>query len=259
MANIPTQNAHLSKERLRHDWGFQGVVMSDWTATYDGLAAANGGLDLEMPFAKLMTPETLKAGLASGKLSMAVLDEKCRRILGTAIQFGWLDREQTISSIPLNNPNADKVALEESLESITLLKNEGGLLPLDPKRVKTSLSLDPKLPSLWSAAVEVRTIPLPRGQLVAGSYAGGRQSLQGDVCSRPSTPRNHLWPHLVPQPHRRCKRQGRTAAYGKYRSRFEPDQYVERRRRRWRPAWRRSHDLRLQRRVPSHSVRGSMF
>ena len=128
-----TQNAHLNNDILRHDWGFQGVVMSDWTATYDGLAAANGGLDLEMPFAKLMTPETLKAGLASGKLTMAVLDEKCRRILGTAIQFGWLDREQTISSIPLNNPNADKVALDESLESITLLKNEGGLLPLDPR------------------------------------------------------------------------------------------------------------------------------
>src|SRR5260370_21943502 len=118
--------------------------MSDWTATYDGLAAANGGLDLEMPFAKLMTREPLKGGLASGKLTMAVLDEKCRRILGTAIQFGWLDREQTISSIPLNNPNADRVTLEESLESITLLKNEGGLLPLDPTRVKTLAVIGPE-------------------------------------------------------------------------------------------------------------------
>jgi beta-glucosidase len=132
-----TQNSHLNKDILRKDWGFKGVLMSDWTATYDGIAAANGGLDLEMPFAKLMTPETLKAGLASGKLTMSVLDEKCRHILRTAIQFGWLDREQTVSSIPLNNPGADQVALDESLESITLLKNDGGLLPLDPKRIKT--------------------------------------------------------------------------------------------------------------------------
>ena len=139
-----TQNAHLNKDILRHDWGFEGVLMSDWTATYDGLAAANGGLDLEMPFAKLMTPETLRGGLASGKLTMAVLDEKCRHILGTAMQFGWLDHEQTISSIPLNNPNADRVALEESLESITLLKNEGGLLPLDPARVKTIAVIGPE-------------------------------------------------------------------------------------------------------------------
>src|SRR5438105_7426374 len=118
--------------------------MSDWTATYDGIAAANNGLDLEMPFAKLMTPETLKAGLASGKLTMSVIDEKCRHILGTAAQFGWLDRDQTISSIPLNSPRASTVALDEALESITLLKNEGGLLPLDPKRVKTIAVIGPE-------------------------------------------------------------------------------------------------------------------
>lgn len=164
-----TQNAHLNNDILRHDWGFQGVLMSDWTATYDGLAAANGGLDLEMPFAKLMTPETLKGGLGSGKLTMAVLDEKCRRILGTAIQFGWLDREQTISSIPLNTPNADRVTLEESLESITLLKNEGGLLPLDPTRVKTLAIIGPE------AAVAVvggggssQTTPFQANSFVAG-------------------------------------------------------------------------------------------
>src|SRR6266702_506428 len=139
-----TQNRHLNVDILRNEWGFQGVLMSDWTATYDGVAAANNGLDLEMPFAKLMTPEALKAGLASGKLTMSVVDEKCRHILRTAIQFVWLDREQTISSIPLNNPAADKVALDESLESITLLKNDGGLLPLDPKRVKTLAVIGPE-------------------------------------------------------------------------------------------------------------------
>jgi beta-glucosidase len=172
-----TQNGHLNKDILREDWGFKGVLMSDWTATYDGIAAANGGLDLEMPFAKLMTPETLKAGLASGKLTMSVLDEKCRRILRTTIQFGWLDREQTVSSIPLNNPGADKVALDESLESITLLKNEGALLPLDPKRIKTIAVIGPE------AAVAVvggggssQTTPFRADSFVAGlmSVAGDR-------------------------------------------------------------------------------------
>jgi beta-glucosidase len=139
-----TQNHHLNVDILRNEWGFQGVLMSDWTATYDGIAAANGGLDLEMPFAKLMTPETLKTGLATGKLTTSVIDEKCRHILRTSLQFGWLDRDQTLSSIPLNNPAADKVALDESLESITLLKNEGGLLPLDPKRVKTLAVIGPE-------------------------------------------------------------------------------------------------------------------
>lgn len=139
-----TQNRHLNIDILRHDWGFKGVLMSDWTATYDGMAAAENGLDLEMPYAKVMTPETLKAGLSSGKLTMSVLDEKCRHIIGTALQFGWLDRDQTISSIPLNNPNARKVALDEALEGITLLKNDGGILPLDPKRVKTIAVIGPE-------------------------------------------------------------------------------------------------------------------
>jgi beta-glucosidase len=139
-----TQNRHLNIDILRHDWGFQGVLMSDWTATYDGIAAANNGLDLEMPFAKVMTPEALKAGLASGKIKMEVIDEKCRHILRTAAQFGWLDRDQTMSSIPLNNPAASKVALYEALESITLLKNEGGLLPFSPAKVKTIAVIGPE-------------------------------------------------------------------------------------------------------------------
>jgi beta-glucosidase len=164
-----TQNAHLNNDILRHDWGFEGVLMSDWTATYDGLAAANGGLDLEMPFAKLMTPETLKAGLASGKLTMNVLDEKCRRILRTAIQFGWLDRDQTIPAIPLNNPDADRVSLDEALESITLLKNDGSLLPLDPARIKTIAVIGPEAATaVVGGGGSSQTTPFRADSFVAG-------------------------------------------------------------------------------------------
>ena len=172
-----TQNGHLNNEILSEDWDFKGVVMSDWTATYDGIAAANGGLDLEMPFAKLMTPETLKSGLSTGKLTMSTLDEKCRRILRTAIQFGWLDREQTVSSIPLNNPGADKVTLDESLESITLLKNEGGLLPLDLKRVKTIAVIGPESTvAVVGGGGSSQTTPFEADSFVAGlmGVAGDR-------------------------------------------------------------------------------------
>jgi beta-glucosidase len=175
-----TQNGHLNIDILRHDWGFQGVVMSDWTATYDGIAAANNGLDLEMPFAKLMTPETLKAGLASGKLKEAVLDEKCRHILRTAAQFGWLDRDQTISSIPLNNPAASKVALDEALESITLLKNDGGLLPLDPKKVKTIAVIGPEsVVAVVGGGGSSQTTPFKADSFLAGlmTVAGDRMKV----------------------------------------------------------------------------------
>ncbi len=89
-----TQNKFLNIEVLRKDWGFRGIVMSDWDATYDGVAAANGGLDLEMPYAKFMTAETLLPAIKSGNVSESVIDQKVRRILRTAMQFGFLDRDQ---------------------------------------------------------------------------------------------------------------------------------------------------------------------
>lgn len=138
-----TQNGHLNNEILKKEWGFQGVLMSDWDATYDAVAAANGGLDLEMPWAKLMTPDALKTALKDGRLSQATLDDKVRRILRTAMQFGWMDREQWDTTIPLNNPAGDRVALDEARESITLLKNDGSLLPLDMKKVRTIAVVGP--------------------------------------------------------------------------------------------------------------------
>ena len=54
-----TQNDFLNNQVVKKDWGFRGVVMSDWDATYDGVAAANSGLDLEMPSGKFMNRSTL--------------------------------------------------------------------------------------------------------------------------------------------------------------------------------------------------------
>ena len=75
-------------------------MMSDWDATYDAVAAANGGLDLEMPSGKFMNRTTLLPAIKSGKVSEATIDEKVRRILRTAIRFGWLDRDQTDIRFP---------------------------------------------------------------------------------------------------------------------------------------------------------------
>ena len=50
-------------------WGFDGVVMSDWSATYDGVEAANGGLDLEMPRAKCMNRDVLIPAIKDGRVS----------------------------------------------------------------------------------------------------------------------------------------------------------------------------------------------
>jgi beta-glucosidase len=145
-----TQNAFLNIEVLKKEWGFRGILMSDWDATYDGVAAANGGLDLEMPSGKFMNLETLLPAIKEGKVSVATIDDKVRRILRTALEFGLVDRDQTDLGIPRYNQEARQVALESAQKSAVLLKNEGNLLPLDRNRVHTIAVIGP---DAWPARV----------------------------------------------------------------------------------------------------------
>lgn len=148
-----TENAHLNIEIAKRQWGFGGVIMSDWVATHDGVAAANGGLDLEMPAGLCMNAETLVPAVKSGKVSEATIDDKIRRMLRLAARFGWISPDPTgqgwIShdpldpSIPRYNQQGRQVALEGALESATLLRNNANLLPLDPARFKNIAVIGP--------------------------------------------------------------------------------------------------------------------
>ncbi len=138
-----TQNGYLNNDVVKKEWGFQGIIMSDWDATYDAEAAANGGLDLEMPSGKFMNRANLLPAVKGGKVSEATIDDKVHRILRTAIEFGWIDRDQTDLSIPALNLEGKKVALEAARSGIVLLKNAGNLLPLDKSKIKTIAVIGP--------------------------------------------------------------------------------------------------------------------
>ncbi len=138
-----SQNHHILTDIAKQEWGFDGLMMSDWFATYDGVAAANGGQDLEMPGPAFMNARTLLPAVEQGKVSQATIDEHVRRILRTAARFGWLDRDQTDPSIPRFNQQGRQAALQAAREGMVLLKNEGGVLPLDRKRLKTILVVGP--------------------------------------------------------------------------------------------------------------------
>ncbi|HVV51832.1 MAG TPA: glycoside hydrolase family 3 C-terminal domain-containing protein [Polyangia bacterium] len=138
-----TENAPLVDGLVKKAWGFDGIVMSDWDATYDGVAAANAGLDLEMPSAKFMNRETLLPAIKAGKVSTATIDDKVRRILRTAIRFGWLDRSATDGAWPLYSEAGRGVALEAARAGMVLLKNDGNLLPLDGAKLKTVAVIGP--------------------------------------------------------------------------------------------------------------------
>ncbi len=138
-----TQNGYLNTDVAKKEWGFKGIMMSDWDATYDAVGAANGGLDLEMPSGKFMNRELLLPAIRAGKVSQATIDDKVRRILRTAIRFGWMDRDQTETSIPRLNAEGDQVALEGARSGMVLLKNDGNLLPLDKEKIKSIAVIGP--------------------------------------------------------------------------------------------------------------------
>ncbi|GGA38224.1 glycoside hydrolase family 3 C-terminal domain-containing protein [Dyella nitratireducens] len=145
------ENRAISDGILKKDWGFNGIFMSDWGATHDGLKAFNAGLDLEMPAPDAMKPELILDNLRSGKLSQAMLDDKVRRILRTALRFGFLDRSQKDLSLPLYSLQNDQVALTNALEGLVLLKNDHHVLPFDAS-VKTLAVIGPDADPAISSA-----------------------------------------------------------------------------------------------------------
>lgn len=131
-----TENPWLLKEVLRNQWGFNGLVMSDWGSTHHCIPAVKSGLDLEMAGGEKMNPKDLAYYLRTGDITMDMIDEKVRHILRILIAFGFKDAVQEDKSIPLDNPSSVETALNVAREGIVLLKNEKNILPLNPKKYK---------------------------------------------------------------------------------------------------------------------------
>jgi beta-glucosidase len=138
-----TQNGRMNNGILKKEWGFEGIVMSDWDATYDAVGAINGGLDLEMPSGKFLNRENLLPAVKSGKVSEDAINDAVRRIIRTELKFHWPDREQRDLSIPRFNQDGSEVALQAAREGIVLLKNEGNVLPLAKDKIKTIAVIGP--------------------------------------------------------------------------------------------------------------------
>lgn len=138
-----SEHEYLINEILKEEWGFDGIVMSDWDSVYNAENAANHGLDLEMPYGKFMNRENLIPAIKNGHVKESVIDEKILRILRTCIAAGFFDRPQIKPEIPKDDPESSDVALRGAREAIVLLKNEGNILPLDRSKVKSIAVIGP--------------------------------------------------------------------------------------------------------------------
>jgi beta-glucosidase len=123
------ENPFLLQQVLKQEWGFNGLLMSDYDAIHDGLYAALYGCDLDLPAGNFMNSKNLSPYIPA-PLTLATIDDKVRRILREVVSFGYLDRQQLDPTIPLDDTFSETTALNEAREGIVLLKNEGKLLPL---------------------------------------------------------------------------------------------------------------------------------
>lgn len=127
-----TENPWLNNEILRKQWGFKGIVISDWTSVYSTSGAANGGLDLECPKGVYFTADKLKPLIETGVVTEKTIDEKVKHILQTYSAFGFLDKLPEDKTIPLDNPESKATALDLARQGIVLLENRNGNLPIAP-------------------------------------------------------------------------------------------------------------------------------
>lgn len=121
------ENPFLLKTTLRDRWGFDGIVVSDWTSTYSTFGSLKGGLDLEMPRPRVLSEDLIKPLLESGIVQEEEIDAKCRHLLQTFLAYGFFDNEQSDRTISEDNPASRDAAYKLACESLVLLKNDKAL------------------------------------------------------------------------------------------------------------------------------------
>ena len=119
-----SENQRLLVDILKKEWGFEGLVVSDWGAVHDRVASLQGGLDLEMPGPKARRVQEVVEAVRSGKLSEAVLDESVRRILGIVFKAAATPKGGAFDAA-----GHHALARRIAAEGMVLLKNNG-ILPL---------------------------------------------------------------------------------------------------------------------------------
>jgi beta-glucosidase len=125
-----SENNTLQNEILRGEWGFEGVVISDWGANHTTVGSVKGGLDIEMPGPAKYYGDLLVQAVRNWQVEEAAIDDCARRILRMLIRSGKLDDPSALPPGAVNTPEHQALARELAEESIVLLKNKNGVLPL---------------------------------------------------------------------------------------------------------------------------------
>ncbi|MGB3717860.1 MAG: glycoside hydrolase family 3 protein, partial [Candidatus Promineifilaceae bacterium] len=116
---------------LKEEWGFDGIVMSDWFGTKSTAASVNGGQDLEMPGPPNWRGDKLLQAVQGGEASVDAIDEAARRMLRIIIRSGADENPEDRPEQAIDRPEHRAIARAAATEGIVLLKNAADILPLD--------------------------------------------------------------------------------------------------------------------------------
>jgi len=185
-----SQNGYLLKNILKHEWGFQGAVVSDWGANHTIFESVANGLDLEMP-GPAKYYRMLGEAIHNWQVDQEAVDQAVRRVLRLVLLSGRMDG--TTSKGSVNSPAHQALARTLAEEAITLLKNEGNVLPVS-KKAKTIAVIGPNAAEAviqggGSANVEppYRVTPLEGLKAALGSKV---EILYEQGCDNYDEPRN---------------------------------------------------------------------
>ena len=156
----------LLTEVLREEWGFEGLVVSDWGAVHDRVAALRGGLDLEMPPNLGVSDAAIVAAVGDGSLYESILDDSVSRVLQL------VDRSQPALAArgEFDFDEHHALARRAAHESAVLLKNAGNVLPLQPASASTvavigEFARTPRFQGAGSSQVNPTLIDVPLDEL----------------------------------------------------------------------------------------------
>src|SRR5688500_8570282 len=136
------EHPQLLTSILKEEWGFDGVVMSDWFGTHSTAPALNAGLDLEMPGPTLWRGQKLVDAVRSGEVTEDAIDAAAARMLRLLERVGALDEPGIPEELSIDRPEHRAVARQAAAESSVLLKTDG-ILPLDPEKLRSVAIIGP--------------------------------------------------------------------------------------------------------------------
>ena len=170
------EHPQLLQQILRDEWGFAGLVVSDWGANNDRVAAVRAGLDLEMPGGASAHDEIVAAALDSGELSDDDVNACVARVVH--LQRAALAASTTVDpeAVAFDADRAHALARRAATESMVLLTNVGAALPLAPTgriAVIGGFAAEPRIQGSGSSRVNPTRVDRPLDELRSRVQAGG--------------------------------------------------------------------------------------